>query len=325
MIRCVQIEKSTRSFSEIPLEEVKPAINDSSKVVWVSIEAATADEINQVLGNTFSFHPLTIEDCLSDGYQIAKLDEFPDYIFVIANALKLQSGSFDLDSSELDIYLGKNYLVSCFTSSTMAPVERVRKRLMRDERIYNRGADYLCHALLDSLVDEYMPVTDNMEDEIDVLEDSVLQKPNPTTLERLINLKHSIMTLRRVIAPLREVINRLARDEHPQIDPTNRIYYRDIYDHLVWILDISDTIRDIVSGAMDIYLNSTSLRLNEVMKALTIVSTIFLPLAFVTGLFGMNFIHIPGLQHPWGFWIVCISCVLISIGMIFSFKKRQWF
>ncbi len=325
MIRCLKMNKSANNFAEITLTEAKEAIADPTKIVWISLESATADEINLVLGDTLHFHPLTIEDCLSDGYQIAKVDDFGDYLFIIANALKVSEGEFDLDSAELDIYLGKNYLVSCFTASSMSPVERVWKRLQRDHRIYNHGADFLCHALLDALVDEFMPVTDNMENEIEVLEDTILQKPNPQVLERLISIKHSIVSLRRIINPLRELINRLARDQYPQIDPGNRIYFRDIYDHLVWILDLAETIRDIVSGAMDIYLNSTSLRLNEVMKALTIVSTIFLPLAFVTGLFGMNFIHIPGLSHPLGFWAVCALCLLISAGMIYFFKKQKWF
>lgn len=325
MIRCSSITRSSHTFSELTLDEAKSSINESDSIIWISLEKASASEINEVMGDTFKFHPLSIEDCLSDGYQIAKIDEFHDYIFIIANALKIKSGTFDLDSSELDIYLGKNYLVTCFTASEMAPVDRLWKRLRRDERIYDRGADFLCHALLDALVDEYMPVTDNMEDEIEQMEDIVLQRPDPDTLEKLIDLKHSIMTLRRVIAPLREVVNKLARDAYPEIDKNNRIYFRDIYDHIVWIMDISDTIRDITSGAMDIYLNSTSLRLNEVMKALTIVSTIFLPLAFVTGLFGMNFSHIPGLASPWGFGIICLICVLISVGMAAFFKSRKWF
>jgi magnesium transporter len=325
MIRCVKMVKSANSFAEISLIEAKEAANDPLNMVWVSLESARAEEINLVLGETFAFHPLAIEDCLSDGYQIAKVDDFENYLFIIANALKVNQGEFDLDSSELDIFLGRNLLVSCYTAATMAPVERVWKRLQRDHRVYNHGTDFLCHALLDALVDEYMPVTDNMENEIEMLEDTVLQRPNPKVLERLLMIKHSIVSLRRMITPLREVVNRLARDQYPQIEPGNRLYFRDIYDHLVWILDIAETIRDIVSGAMDIYLNSTSLRLNEVMKALTIVSTIFLPLAFVTGLFGMNFIHIPGLSHPLGFWIVCLLCLCISLGMIFFFKKRQWF
>jgi magnesium transporter len=325
MIRCAQLVKSENTFTEIPLSEVKGVIRDPENTVWVSLESATVEEINLVLGDTFAFHPLTIEDCLSDGYQIAKLDDFNDYLFIIANAMKVNDGDLDLDSSELDIFLCKNLLVSCFTAATMVPVERVWKRLHRDQRVYSHSADFLCHALLDALVDEFMPVTDNMENEIEILEDTVLQRPDPKVLERLLTIKHTIVSLRRMVTPLREVINRMARDNYAQIDASNRIYFRDVYDHLIWILDIAETIRDIVSGAMDIYLNSTSLRLNEVMKALTIVSTIFLPLAFVTGLFGMNFIHIPGAEAPIGFWAICLICLSISVGMILFFKKRRWF
>ena len=253
------------------------------------------------------------------------MDDFDDYLFMIANAIKTRADSFDIETLELNAYLGKNYLVTCYTSASMPPVAKVLKLIKRDNRMCSHGADFLLHSMLDALVDEYLPITDRMETEIGLLEDSVLQKPDPAILERLITLKHSIMELRRVTTPLREVVNRLARDEYPQITNANKIYFRDIFDHLMWILDISDTIRDIVSGAMDIYLNSTSLRLNEVMKALTIVSTIFLPLAFVTGLFGMNFVHIPGLSSPWGFWVTCLICLCISFGMMGFFKYRKWF
>jgi magnesium transporter len=325
MIRCLQIINSITSFEEVKLENLKVLIKDPKKLFWISLESATVEEINLVLGEVFEFHPLTIEDCLSDGYQIAKLDDFDDYLFLIANALNNHEGNFELETLELNAYLGKNYLVTCYTSSLMSPVLKVLNLLKRDSRICSHGADFLLHSVFDALVDEYLPITDRMETEIDWLEDSVLQKPDPAILERLITLKHSIMELRRVTTPLREVINRLARDEYPQISSTNKIYFRDIFDHLMWILDIADTIRDIVSGTMDIYLNSTSLRLNEVMKALTIVSTIFLPLTFVTGLFGMNFIHIPGLASPWGFWITGLICLIISFGMILFFKFRKWY
>lgn len=325
MIRCLQINNSTTSFEEVKLVNLKGLLKDPKKLFWISLESATIEEINLVLGEVFSFHPLTIEDCLSDGYQIAKLDDFDDYLFLIANALKNREDNFELETLELNAYLGKNYLVTCYTSSVMSPVSKVLKLLKRDSRICSHGADFLLHSVFDVLVDEYLPITDRMETEIGWLEDSVLQKPDPAILERLITLKHSIMELRRVTTPLREVINRLARDEYPQIAATNKIYFRDIFDHLMWILDIADTIRDIVSGTMDIYLNSTSLRLNAVMKALTIVSTIFLPLTFVTGLFGMNFIHIPGLASPWGFWITGLICLCISVGMILFFKFRKWF
>jgi magnesium transporter len=207
----------------------------------------------------------------------------------------------------------------------MSPIEKVWERVHKDYRLSNLGTDFLCHAILDALVDEYMPLIDQMDDEVEILEDIVLEKPSPATLERLLMLKHSIMELRRVISPQREMVNRLTRDEFELIDPQSRFYFRDIYDHLVRIQDLSDTIRDIVSGAMDIYLNSTSLRLNEVMKALTIVSTIFLPLSFIAGVFGMNFAQIPTASHPLGFYICCAAMLVIGVAMLVYFRRRKWF
>jgi len=183
-------------------------------------------------------------------------------------------------------------------------MNEVWKRIERDSRIYSHGPDFFCHAILDTIVDEYLPLIDKMESEIDWIEDSVVAKPSPDTLERLLSLKHSVMSLRRIISPQREVINRLSRDEFPQVGAYSRLYFRDVYDHLIRIQDLTDAIRDVISGSMDIYLNSTSLRLNEVMKALTIVSTIFLPLSFVAGVFGMNFRYMPGLNSPAGFWVI---------------------
>jgi magnesium transporter len=233
---------------------------------------------------------------------------------------------FDLETDELNIFLGENYLVTVSKCKVIQPVEAVFHRIKRDERITQNGSDFLCHAVLDVLVDEYMPIIDKMDEDIEWLEDQVLAKPNPQTMERIINLKHSIMSLRRIIAPMREVINRLSRDDFPMIDRQSRIYFRDIYDHLVRIQDLSDTIRDIVSGTMDIYLNSTSLRLNEVMKALTIVSTIFLPLSFLAGVYGMNFlVNYPSFTWKYGtvfFWGLSI---FVAGGMLLFFKRRGWF
>ncbi len=293
--------------------------------LWVSLESASETEINQVLCDTFKFHPLSVEDSLSAGYQVSKVDDFISYLFIIAHAIKPVQDLDGLDTLELNLFLGKNYLVTCYTEGPMSPIEKTWQRVHKDFRLSNFGSDFLCHAILDVLVDEYMPLIDQMDTEVEFLEDSVLEKPSPATLQRLLTLKHSIMALRRVISPQREMINRLTRDEFALIDPQSRYYFRDIYDHLVRIQDLSDTIRDIVSGAMDIYLNSTSLRLNEVMKALTIVSTIFLPLSFIAGVFGMNFVQIPLAAHPLGFLICCAAMLVIGLGMLWYFKWRKWF
>jgi magnesium transporter len=307
------------------IEEINEKISDTNGYLWVSIESASNEELQQFLIDTFHFHPLAVEDCQTNGYQASKVDDFVDYLFIITHALKAEKEPLEIVTAELNIFLGENYIVSVCTNQALSPVDRAWARAKRDFRITNFGPDFLCHSLLDALVDEYLPLIDEMESEVEWLEDSVLEKPTPTTLEKLLSLKHNIMSLRRIISPMREVMNRLSRDEFPQIDAQSRYYFRDIYDHLVRIQDLADTLRDIVSGALDIYLNSTSLRLNEIMKALTIVSTIFLPLSFISGVFGMNFLHIPGSTHPWGFYLACSLMILLGVGMVLYFKKRNWF
>jgi len=226
---------------------------------------------------------------------------------------------------ELNLFLGENFLVTCYRDPAMPPVEKIWNQLAKDERLYHNGADFLCHAILDVLVDEYMPVIDAMDDEIDFLEDKVLERPEPVILDRILNIKHAVMSLRRILNPQREVINRLSRDEFRMIDRQSRIYFRDIYDHLVRIQDLTESMRDIIAGAMDIYLSSNSLRLNEVMKALTIVSTIFLPLSFLAGVFGMNFKVFPILDHPWGYYLSWVIFILITVIMLTVFRRRRWF
>jgi magnesium transporter len=306
--------------AEIPEYRAKPR-----GTLWVSLENASAAEIESMLGGVFQFHHLSIEDCLSIGYQTPKVDDFDSYIFIIANAIQPNGDFKDLETIELDLFLGKNFLVTCYTDEAMPCVQSTWQRLSKDSRITERGADFLCHAILDVLVDEYMPLLDEMDEEVEWLEDKVLEKPESATLQRLLALKHAVMSLRRVISPQRELINRLSRDEFPQIDRVSQIYFRDIYDHLVRIQDLSESIRDIVSGAVDIYLNSTSLRLNVVMKALTIVSTIFLPLTFLAGVYGMNFKYFPELNWPLGYPLLWVVFLIIVAAMLYFFKKRGWF
>lgn len=310
---------------DISPEQLNTALSSGQGFVWISLENTSHDEVMEVLDRQFHFHPLAIEDSLSLGYQIPKVDDYNSYIFIIFQAILADDALDDLQTVELDLFLGENYLVTCFTEQSMPVLQNVWRRIERDSRIYSHGPDFFCHAILDNIVDDYLPLIDEMESEIDWIEDAVVAKPAPQTLEKLLSLKHSIMSLRRIISPQREVINRLSRDEFPQIKQYSRVYFRDVYDHLIRIQDLTDAIRDVISGSMDIYLNSTSLRLNEVMKALTIVSTIFLPLSFVAGVFGMNFRFMPGLESPAGFWVISLIYVVIALGMLGYFKYRRWF
>jgi len=325
MIRSIHFPDHAKPRFNLTNTEIQKYLADPGSLLWVSLENPDESDFD-ILRNIFRFHPLTIEDCMSVGYQPPKVDDFGEYIFLIVHSAHPDRHLIDLQTEELNLFLGKNFLVTVYQGEKSLPVETVMNRIQKDERLAQNGSDFLCHAVLDALVDEFMPIIDKMEDEIDWLEDLVISKPNPQTMERIINLKHSIMTLRRIISPMREVVNRLSRDEFPMIDLQSRIYFRDIYDHLVRIQDLSDTIRDIVSGTMDIYLNSTSLRLNEVMKALTIVSTIFLPLSFIAGVYGMNFLY-QAPNYDWRFGIVFFwgICIAVAVAMLLFFKRRGWF
>jgi len=304
--------------------EIAQALDDPEGLLWVSLEQPGEAEFRDILQDIFHFHPLAIEDCQSEGYQAPKVDDFGAYLFIIVHALRPEFPLDELDTMELNCFLGQNYLVTSYKSPIMGPVQHVWERLERDDRLTGRGADFLCHAILDQMVDEYMPLLDTIDNEIDRLEDQVLAKPKQDTLECILSLKHSIAVLRRIIAPQRELINRLSRDDLPLIASQNRIYFRDIYDHLVRLHDLSESVRDVITGALDTYLSVTSNRLNEVMKALTIVSTIFLPLSFVAGVYGMNFEYLPELHWRYGYFVLWGIFASIVIGMLWYFHRRDW-
>jgi len=327
MIQTIYFSSSNSSPQHgLDTDQMKLALQNPEGLLWVSLEQPDNAETELILRDIFHFHPLAIEDSQSTGYQTPKIDDYGHFLFIVAHALAASTEHINSDSSlELNLFLGENYLVTSFNSEDMPPVRDVWLRLQRDERIVQNGSDYLCHAILDHLVDDYIPLLDQMDETIEALEDQVLEKPTTDTLSNLLEIKHELMSLRRIISPQREVINRLSRDDYPMIDQQSRLYYRDIYDHLVRIQDLSESLRDIVSGVLDIYLNSTSLRLNEVMKALTVVSTIFLPLTFVAGIYGMNFHYMPEIPWRYGYLFVWIIFILIFFGMLAWFKHRKWF
>lgn len=310
---------------DIPIEELKTALEDPESLVWVSLEQPSREEYNTYLGELFHFHPLAIEDCQSTGFQTPKIDDYASYMFIVILALLSDHERTGLVMEEFDIFLGSNYVVSSFNGQKMPAVEKMFDRLKRDERLSTSGADFLCHALIDIIVDDYNDPLDMLETELESLEESVLEKPQSETLEGILRMKHTIMSVRRVVAPQREVIHHLTRDESPLIDRQSQLYFRDIYDHLVRIYDWVDILRDMATNALEVYLNATSLRLNEVMKALTIVSTIFLPLAFVAGVYGMNFHYMPELSWKLGYALVWVVFLLIAGGMLTYFRKRKWF
>lgn len=325
MIRSMLIDRRGKRKDGLTPQEMRAALDQPDDLLWVSLEHPTTQEVQAVLQGVFQFHHLAIEDCLSTGYQTPKVDDFGTYLFIIVHALRPNKDIVRIDTMELNLFLGENYLVSVYLDENIPAVDYVWGRLSKDERLTSNGSDFLCHRLLDRIIDDFVPLLDQMDDEIEWLEDEVLEHPNPQILARILDMKHILMYLRRILSPEREVVNRLSRDDFPMIDQQSQIYFRDVYDHVVRYQEQTETLRDIVSGAMDIYLNSTSLRLNNVMKALTIVSTIFLPLSFVAGIYGMNFEFMPELDWRYGYLFVWLIFILIVGGMLYFFKKRGWF
>ena len=306
------------------MDELKKIVAAGEGVVWVHLHQCDEHEYTSVLRDVFHFHPLTIEDTLSSGYQPPKVDDFGDYIFVIVHALNSGGAVEDLSTEELNCFLGRNYLVTAIHGSHVLPVDNVWKRVKRDNRIIERGADFLLHTVLDAVVDEFLPFLDRIDEEVDLLEDEIIFNPQPKSLRRVLELKHSILALRCIASPQREVMQRLSRGEFSIISQQSQIYFRDVYDHLVRITDLSEGVRDVVGSALDTYLSVSSNRLNEVMKALTMVSTIFLPLTLVTSLYGMNFDILPELHWRYGYLMVWGIMAGIVIGMLTFFRRKRW-
>ncbi|OQY48739.1 MAG: magnesium and cobalt transport protein CorA [Anaerolineaceae bacterium 4572_78] len=329
MIHSLFYQKDGTIRRNLTLIEIEQAYKSSEGVLWVSLEDPIAEEIHGLLHDIFQFHPLTIEDCENIGYQAPKIDVFGDYLFLIMHAIQpgflVDKLNIELNMMELNCYLGQNYLITSYRSSEMPCIEKVRKQLELNPIILEQGADFLCYTILDVMINKYIPIIDAMENKMDTLEDEVLSNPRQDVLQNILDLKRSVQTLRRITSPQRDVINHLSLGTFPQIKNRSQIYFRDIYDQLVRLHQLGEEIQEMATSTIDIYLTITSNNMNEVMKILTIFSTIFLPLSFLAGIYGMNFKYLPEVEWQYGYFILWVVFIGISGGMLGYFKKKKWF
>ena len=307
------------------LTSVKDALG-ALPVTWINVNGLGDEDILTGLGEIFNLHPLSLEDIVNV-HQRAKVEPYDNYQFLIARMIMLREG---LETEQVSIVLGENYVLTfqerpgdCFD-----PVrERIRKGL---GRIRKAGADYLAYALLDAIVDAYFPVLEEFGERLETLEDRVVERPDTATVARIHNAKRDLLTLRRAIWPQREAINTLIRDESTLITQPTRVYLRDCYDNAVQIIDMVETYRELASGLLDFYLSSVSNRMNEVMKVLTVIATIFIPLTFIAGVYGMNFnpewspYSMPELRSRWGYPAVWLVMVAIAVVMLILFRRKGW-
>ena len=327
MIRSLYYTKGKPVRKDISPQEFPKLIRNRRGLLWVDFTDEPPETCLPIL-TAFGFHPLAIEDALQQTH-IPKLDDWSEYLYIVLNYMDLSENNrgWETETDELDIFLGRNYIVTHHDHPIRA-VDETWASCDRDPRTLADGSDHLLYKIADNLVAGYMPTVEKVDDAIDLIEDQVFDNPSPQTLEKLFALKRVLLAMRRILLPQREVMNKLARDNYQVVDPKDRIFFRDIYDHLVRLHDLNGSLRDLVGGALDTYLSVINNRMNEVMKTLTIITTLFMPLAFVTGFFGMNFFEPPGLMQDWTsstiFYLMLAVTVLLPAGMYVWMRRRTW-
>ena len=289
--------------------------------LWFHFDAPTEEEL-RFLRDDLKIHHLTLEDVVNQN-QRPKIESFDDYVYIAIHPL-MHKEKWQIEPSELDLLLGRHWIASVHYGPLPGLIENsnIHERLAH---ALVRGTDFLLYTLVDLVVDSYFPILDEIDDEIDALEDRLLAQAKSADMNRLLALKRSLVHIRRAVGPQREVFNQLTRHEFPFIRPENLVYFRDVYDHLIRITEELDSLRDILSGALEIHLASTSNQLNVTMKRLTAWGTIFVVITAIAGIYGMNFKFMPELEWRYGYFAVISVMVLISLGLYFYFNKKGYF
>ncbi|HLZ35331.1 MAG TPA: magnesium/cobalt transporter CorA [Nitrospira sp.] len=291
-------------------------------VVWVDVGGVHKLDVLEAFGRQFALHPLLLED-IANTDQRPKLDDYDTYFFLVMKMLSLSERQ-DVMIEQVSLVLGRNFVLS-FQENGTDVFQPVRERLRAGKgRLRQAGADYLLYSLVDAIVDQYFAVLESLGEKIESVQQTVVADPKPETLREIQALKRQLLFLRRAVWPLRDVLNNLSRSESPFMQQTTKVFFRDVHDHVVQIVDTIETLREMVSASLDIYLSSVSYRLNAVMRVLTVITTIFMPLSFIASIYGMNFEHMPELKSAWGYPMVLGVMAAVGIGMLMVFRKKRW-
>ena len=311
--------------SEKILKSVEESFDfkNTNSVTWLNLNGLNHVGDIEKLGNHFELHPLVLEDIVNIA-QRPKIDEHDSYLFVVLKMLYYNKEN-TIVSEQVSFVLGKNYVIS-FQESEGDVFDTVRERLRQAKgRVRTMHADYLLYTLIDAIVDHYFNVIEVLGDKIEDFESVIFSgKADEDTSKKIQDLKREILRVRRAIFPLREIINKIEKNENSLIHKKTITYFRDIYDHLIQVSENIDIYREMIWGLMDMYMTTISNKMNEVMKVLTIMASIFIPLTFIAGIYGMNFNYMPELQFKYGYFIVWVAMVIIFLGMLFYFKRKKW-
>ncbi len=313
-------------FQERQVKQVEECFTfrETPTVTWINVEGLHQVEILARLGECYGFHPLVLEDILNTD-QRPKMEDYGDYLYIVLKMLSHNGQKSEVTTEQVSIILGANFVVSFQEGGKGDVFNPIRERIKSGKgRIRKLGADYLAYGLLDAVIDNYFIIMEKLGEDIELLEDELIIQPTPETLQTIHHLKREMLFLRKAVWPLREVISGLERGESSLMKEPTRIYLRDVYDHTIQVIDTLETFREMVSGMLDIYLSSVSNRLNSIMKVLTVITTIFMPLTFIVGVYGMNFKYMPELDWPWGYPFIWLIMLGIGAAMLFFFKKKRW-
>lgn len=312
-------------FQELEVQIVDECLpfRDSPTVTWINVDGIHQVDILERFGECFGLHPLVVEDIVNTE-QRPKVEDYGEYIYVVLKMLQYDATGREIITEQASLVLGERYVIS-FQEREGDVFDPIRERITSNKgRIRKMGADYLAYAIIDSIVDNYFVVLERLGEEVEFLEEELVTNPTPVTLQTIHELKREMLFLRKSVWPLREVIGALERGGSRLIQESTGVYWRDVYDHSIQVIDAVETLRDMLSGILDIYLSSMSNRMNEVMKVLTIIATIFIPLTLIVGIYGMNFRYMPELEWHWGYFMVWLVMLTVGISMVVYFRRRKW-
>ncbi|MCZ8039570.1 MAG: magnesium/cobalt transporter CorA [Microcystis sp. LE17-20A] len=297
----------------------------TNTVSWMDIQGLGSETVLKQVGEIFNLHPLLLEDVVNVP-QRPKLEDYNNQLLVISQMVRLKEDESGFDTEQVSFVLGKRYLLSFQEEELQDCFEIVRDRIRTSQgRVRKSGADYLTYLLLDTIIDGYFPVVEHYEDRIEALEDAIISNPDRDTMQEIYDVRRELLALRRLIWPMRNVLHLLMRDHHGIVSDEVQIYFRDSYDHVIQILEIIEAYRELAASLMDVYMSTMGNKLNEIMKFLTVISTIFIPLTFIVGVYGMNFENMPELKGEWSYFLVWLVMLAVAGGLIFYFWRKGWF
>jgi magnesium transporter len=318
-VTCLNI--TSRQFTECPAAEISELRQNPENVIWADVNDPTSSDFAE-LAEEFEFHHLSIEDCRS-AHQRPKVEEYSGYYFIVLYEANLVGPNDVLELRELNIFLGKNYLVTVHGRPIRAT--QTAKRLWGEWTDRSQlGSGLLAYLLIDAIVDDYLPLLDIVSERMDDLEDAIFGEWRPEVIEEIFMIKKKLLYLRRAITPLRDVFNTLLRREQPIFPREIHVYFQDVFDHLIRVADTVDTLRDMLSSTMDAYLSVSGNRMNKIMKRLTSISTILMSVTLIAGIYGMNFVFMPELKWRYGYVVALLSIVAVGVGLYAYLKKVDW-